>query len=80
MSHFVKKCSGFHSYTNIKNLNCPELWMPFAFLKRNSFQKVVTKKVFMNVHFCSLGMKAYRFQVVKSQVTVQEQLLSLKSL
>ena len=32
----------------------------------------------MNVHFCSLGMKTYRFQLVK--FTMQEQLLSLKSL
>ena len=29
----------------------------------------------MNVYFCSLGMKTYRFQVVKSQVTLHEQLL-----
>ena len=56
----------------MKNLNCPELWIP---LKRNSFKKVVTTKLFMYVHFCSLGMKTYRFQVVKSQVTLKEQLL-----
>ena len=75
MSHFVKKCNGFHSYPNFKNLNFPELWIPFVFLKRNSFKKVVTTKLIMNVHFCSSGMKTYRFQVVKSQVTLQEQLL-----
>ena len=78
MSHFAKKCNGFLSYPNIENLDCPELWIPFVFLKRNSFKKVVTTKLFMNVHFCSLGMKTYRFQVVKSQVTLQEQLLSLR--
>ena len=76
MSHFAEKCNGFHSHPNIKNLNCPELWIPFVFLKRNSFKKVVTTKLFMNVHFHSLGMKTYRFQVVKSQVTLQKQLLS----
>ena len=71
----------------LKNLNCLELPCTgyfSSFLKRNSFKKarkqVVTTKLFMNVHFCSLGMKTYRFHVVKSQVTLQEQLLSLKSL
>ena len=72
MSHFTKKCKNFHFYPNIKKtLNCPELWIPFVFLKKNSFKKaqkqVVTTKLFMNVHFCSLGMKIYRFQLVKSQ-------------
>ena len=69
VSHFAiaKKYHGFHSYPNMKNVNCPELWIPFVFLKRNSFKKVVTTKLFMNVHFCSLGMKTYRFQLVKSQ-------------
>ena len=80
MSHFAEKCNSFHSYPNVKNLNCPELWIPFVFLERNSFKKVVTTKLFMNMHFCSLGMNTYRFQVVKSQVTLQEQSLSLKSL
>ena len=75
MSHFAEKCSGFHSYPNIINLNCPELWILFVFLKRNSFKKVVTTKLIMNVHFCNLGMKTYRFKPVKSQVTLQEQLL-----
>ena len=76
MSHFTKKCNSFHFYLNINNLNCSELWIPFVFLKRNSFKKaqkqVVTTKLFMNVHFCSLGMKTYRFQVVKSQVTLHD--------
>ena len=71
MSHFTKKCNSFHLYTNIKNLNCPELWIPFLFLKRNSFKtaqkQAVTTKLFMNVHFYILGMKTYRFQLVKSQ-------------
>ena len=71
MNHFTKKCNSFHFYPNIKNLNCPELWIPFVFSKRNNFKKaqkqVVTTKLFMNVHFCSLGMKTYRFQLVKSQ-------------
>ena len=31
MSHFANKCNDFHSYPNIKNLNCPELWIPFVF-------------------------------------------------
>ena len=30
----------------------------------------------LTVHFCSLGMKTYRFQVMKSQVTLHEQLLN----
>ena len=71
VSHFNKKCNSFHFIQTLENLNRPELWMPFVFLKRNSFKKaqkqVVTKKLFMNVHFCSLGMKSYRFQLVKSQ-------------
>ena len=49
---------------------------------KNSFKKAwkqaVTTKLFMNVHFCSLGMKTYRFQLVR--FTLQKQLLSLKSL
>ena len=50
--------------------------------RKNSFKKarkqVVTTKLFMNVHFCSLGIKTYRFQLVK--FALQEQLLNLKSL
>ena len=84
MSHFTKKCNSFHFTQTLKNLNCPELWIPFVFSKRNSFKKgqkqVVTTKLFMNVHFCSLGMKTYGFQLVNSQklpctkVTLQEKL------
>ena len=44
MSNFAKKCNGFHSYPKVKNMNCPEQWIPFVFLKRNSFKKVVTTK------------------------------------
>ena len=40
-------------------------------------KQIVTTKLFMIVHICSLGMKTYRFQLVK--FTLQEQLLSLKS-
>ena len=39
--------------------------------RKESFKKAqeqeVTTKLLMNVHFCSLGMKPYRFQLVKSQ-------------
>ena len=77
MSHFAKKCNSFHSHPNIKNLNCSKLWIPFVFLERNGFKKVVTTKLFVNVHLCSLGMKTSNFQVVKSQVTLQKRLLSL---
>ena len=84
MSHFAKKCNGFHFYTNIKKPELSLAMVSFFFLKRNEFMKarkqVVTTKLFINIHFCSLGMKTYRFQPVKLQVTLQEQLLSLKSL
>ena len=72
MSHFTKKCNSFHFYPNIKKpeVSCPELWIPFVFSKRNSFKKaqkqVVITKLFMNVHFCILGMKTYRCQLVKN--------------
>ena len=71
MGHFNKKCNSFHFYPNIKK---PELsWAmdTFCLFERNSFKKaqkqVVTTKLFMNVHFCNLGMKTYKFQLVKSQ-------------
>ena len=67
----LRSATAFIFTQTLKNLNCPELWIPFIFSKRNSFKKaqkqVVTTKLFMNVHFCSLGMKTYRFQLVKSQ-------------
>ena len=39
----------------------------FRLFQKNSFKKAqkqaVTTKPFLNVHFCSLGMKTYRFQL-----------------
>ena len=53
MSNFAEKCNGFHSYPNIKKSEATLHWIPFVFLKRNSFKKawkqVVTTKLFMNV-------------------------------
>ena len=45
MSHFAEKRNGFHSYPNIKNLNCSKLWIPLVFLKRNGFKESSNYKV-----------------------------------
>ena len=63
----LRSATAFIFTQTLKNLNCPELWIPFVFLKRNGFKKaqkqVVTTKLFMNVHFCRLGMKTYNYSV-----------------
>ena len=67
----LRSATAFIFTQTLKNLNCPELWIPFVFSKRNSFRKaqklVVTTKLSINVHFYSLEMKTYRFRLVKSQ-------------
>ena len=40
MSHLLRSVTAFIFTQTLKNLNCPDLWIPFVFLKRNSFKEV----------------------------------------